>query len=84
MPTHDIIIDNREKVLLEHVKGLLRDSVSAKFAVGYPLHQRIGRLDRIGALADTVYVHNFLPEKKLEKHLHLKERIQSRINPLRK
>ena len=26
MPTHDII-DNREKVLLEHVKNLLRNSV---------------------------------------------------------
>ncbi|MCK4732980.1 MAG: hypothetical protein KAT65_11040, partial [Methanophagales archaeon] len=34
MPTHDII-DNREEILLEHVKSLLRDSVSAKFAVGY-------------------------------------------------
>jgi len=34
MPTHDII-DNREEVLLEHVKDLLRHSVSAKFAVGY-------------------------------------------------
>jgi len=34
MPTHDII-DNREEILLEHVKSLLSDSVSAKFAVGY-------------------------------------------------
>ena len=34
MPTHDII-DNREEIPLEHVKSLLRDSVSAKFAVGY-------------------------------------------------
>jgi len=34
MPTHDII-DNQEEVLLEHVKNLLRNSVSAKFAVGY-------------------------------------------------
>jgi len=34
MPTHDII-DNREGILLEHVKNLLRNSVSAKFAVGY-------------------------------------------------
>jgi len=33
MPTHDII-DNREGVLLDHVKGLLRVSESAKFAVG--------------------------------------------------
>ncbi|MCK4735781.1 MAG: hypothetical protein KAT65_25225 [Methanophagales archaeon] len=34
MPTHDII-DNREEVLSEHVKNLIRNSVSAKFAVGY-------------------------------------------------
>ena len=33
MPTHDII-DNREGKRLDHGKGLLRDSVSAKFAVG--------------------------------------------------
>jgi len=33
MPTHDRI-DNREEILLEHVKTLLRNSVSAKFAVG--------------------------------------------------
>ena len=33
MPTHDMI-DNREEILLEHVKTLLRNSVSAKFAVG--------------------------------------------------
>ncbi len=33
LPTQDII-DNREGILLETVKGLLRDSVSAKFAVG--------------------------------------------------
>jgi hypothetical protein len=34
MPLHDII-DNRESILLDHVKSLLRDWVSAKFAVGY-------------------------------------------------
>ena len=33
MPSHDII-DNQEEILLEHVKDLLRNSVSAKFAVG--------------------------------------------------
>ena len=61
----------------------------AFIVINYDLHwnpvrliQRIGRLDRIGALADTVYVHNFLPEKKLEKHLHLKERIQNRIDEI--
>jgi hypothetical protein len=34
MPTHDII-EKREEILLEHVKNMLRNSVSAKFAVGY-------------------------------------------------
>ena len=44
--------------------GNLQD---AFIVINYDLHwnpvrliQRIGRLDRIGALADTVYVHNFL------------------------
>jgi ERCC4-related helicase len=182
MPTHDIL-DNREGILLEHVKSLLRNSATAKFAVGYlftsgltplmddvqnlnelkreinhdicilqeiynavgvidpekddklktlqhllskpPLNhakvliftqyadtaeyllseglnlqdafivinydlhwnpvrliQRIGRLDRIGALTDVVYVHNFLPETKLEQDLRLKERIQHRIDKI--
>lgn len=34
MPSHDII-DNREEKLLDHVKGLINDSFSVKFAVGY-------------------------------------------------
>ena len=57
--------------------------------INYDIHwnpvrliQRIGRLDRLGALTDTIYVHNFLPEKKLESHLGLKERIQSRIDEI--
>ena len=33
MPSHDII-DNQEEILLEHGKNLLRNLVSAKFAVG--------------------------------------------------
>ena len=61
----------------------------AFIVINYDLHwnpvrliQRIGRLDRIGALTDVVYVHNFLPETKLEKHLRLKERIQNRIDEI--
>jgi superfamily II DNA/RNA helicase len=61
----------------------------AFIVINYDLHwnpvrliQRIGRLDRIGALADVVYVHNFFPEKKLERHLRLKERIQKRIDEI--
>ena len=45
MPTHDII-DNREEVLLEYVKGLLRDSVSAKFAVGYFFTSGLAPIDK--------------------------------------
>ena len=33
MPTQDII-DNREEIQIAHVKNLLKNSVSAKFAVG--------------------------------------------------
>lgn len=61
----------------------------AFIVINYDLHwnpvrliQRIGRLDRIGALTDVVYVHNFFPETKLEDHLHLKERIQNRIDDI--
>jgi hypothetical protein len=45
MPTHDII-DNREEVLLEHVKNLLRNSISAKFAVGYFFTSGFTEIDR--------------------------------------
>lgn len=61
----------------------------AFIVINYDLHwnpvrliQRIGRLDRIGAEADVVYVYNFLPEKKIESHLNLKKRIQERINEI--
>lgn len=53
MPTHDII-DNREEILLDHVKALLRDSEKAKFAVGYlfvsgltPIIEEIKNLNEI-------------------------------------
>lgn len=39
-------------------------------------------MDRIGALASVVYLHNFFPEKRLEEHLRLKERIQNRIDEI--
>ena len=61
----------------------------AFIVINYDLHwnpvrliQRIGRLDRLKQLADKVFVHNFFPEKKLEKHLRLKERIQNRIDEI--
>ena len=46
MPTHDII-DSREEVLLEHVKSLLRNSVSAKFAVGYLFTSGLAPIDKV-------------------------------------
>lgn len=44
------IIDNREEILLDHVKGLLKDSSSASFAVGFlylsGLRQLIDEIER--------------------------------------
>ncbi len=58
-------------------------------AINYDLHwnpvrliQRIGRVDRIGAKAEVIKVFNFLPEKKLEKNLKLKEKLDSRIREI--
>ena len=54
--------------------------------VNYDLHwnhvrliQRIGRVDRIGSEAEKIFVYNFLPERKLDQNLGLKERLQERI-----
>lgn len=63
----------------------------ASVVINYDLHwnpvrliQRIGRLDRMGALAEVIHVYNFLPERALEKHLHLHERISKRIEEIHK
>ena len=63
----------------------------AFIVINYDLHwnpvrliQRIGRLDRLQQSADKVYVHNFFPEKKLERHLRLKERVQHRIDEIQR
>lgn len=45
-PSHEII-DNREEILLEHVKTLLRNSVSAKFAVGYFFTCGLDRIEKL-------------------------------------
>ena len=45
MPTHDIV-DNRESVLIDHARALLRDSVSAKFAVAYLFTSGLAPIDR--------------------------------------
>ncbi|MGC8943397.1 MAG: helicase-related protein [Caldisericia bacterium] len=61
----------------------------ANIIINYDLHwnpvrliQRIGRIDRIGAINDKVYCYNFLPEKEIEKHLGLKERVSRRIQEI--
>lgn len=61
----------------------------ASVVINYDLHwnpvrliQRIGRVDRMGALAEIIDVYNFLPERALERHLHLHERIRRRIQEI--
>ncbi|MDI6884770.1 MAG: hypothetical protein QMD22_00180 [archaeon] len=46
MPIHDII-DNQKSILLDHVKSLLRDSDSAKFAVGYFFTSGLAPIDKV-------------------------------------
>jgi len=91
MPTHDII-DNREEVLLEHVKNLLRNSVSAKFAVGYffttglqPLMEEIQNLNELKILIGNVSSKRTI-EQLAEAHMNLlsakqKHREQMFMNP---
>jgi hypothetical protein len=57
--------------------------------VNYDLHwnpvrmvQRAGRIDRIGAKYDVLYVHNMFPDVGLEKLLHLVERLAKRIDQI--
>ena len=54
--------------------------------VNYDLHwnpvkliQRFGRVDRIGAMADTVYLHNMWPDAGIDETLSLTDRIGARI-----
>ncbi|HEX04451.1 MAG TPA: helicase, partial [Bacteroidetes bacterium] len=57
--------------------------------INYDLHwnpvrliQRFGRIDRIGSDHEVIYGYNFLPEKGIEKHLGLKEKLHSRIQEI--
>jgi len=57
--------------------------------VNYDLHwnpvlliQRIGRIDRIGSEYDLIRVYNFLPHKKIEEKISLKERVSRRIQEI--
>ena len=57
--------------------------------VNYDLHwnpvliiQRIGRVDRIGTEYDTIRTYNFLPHKKIDERISLKERVSRRIQEI--
>ena len=57
--------------------------------INYDLHwnpvrliQRFGRIDRIGSTHDKVLGMNFLPETKLDEHLHLRERLGTGIKEI--
>jgi superfamily II DNA or RNA helicase len=43
------------------------------------LIQRVGRIDRVGSEADRICLFNFLPERNVEKQLHLEETLKGRI-----
>lgn len=57
--------------------------------VNYDLHwnpvlliQRAGRVDRIGTEHDIIRIYNFLPHKKVEEKISLKERISKRVQEI--
>jgi superfamily II DNA/RNA helicase len=61
----------------------------AYVVINYDIHwnpvrliQRIGRIDRMGAIAEVVQVYNFLPERALERLLGLHQRIARRIQEI--
>ena len=57
--------------------------------INYDLHwnpvkliQRFGRVDRIGAVADKVYLHNMWPDPDVDASLSLTERVKARIRAM--
>lgn len=61
----------------------------AHIVVNYDFHwnpvrliQRVGRIDRIGSDAKKIDIYNFLPDRRIERHLQLQQRVQSRINEI--
>ncbi len=57
--------------------------------INYDLHwnpvlliQRVGRVDRIGTENDIIRVYNFLPHKKVEQKISLKERVSKRVQEI--
>jgi superfamily II DNA/RNA helicase len=60
-----------------------------RIVVNYDLHwnpvlliQRAGRVDRIGTEHDIIRIYNFLPHKKVENKISLKEKISKRIQEI--
>lgn len=63
----------------------------AEVIINYDLHwnpvrlvQRIGRVDRIGALHDLIYIHNFIPEDRLESLIRIVERLTRKLETINK
>jgi len=61
----------------------------AYVVINYDIHwnpvrliQRIGRVDRMGAIAEVVQAYNFLPERALERHLGLHQKVARRIQEI--
>lgn len=57
--------------------------------INYDLHwnpvrliQRIGRIDRIGTEAESIFIYNFLPERELEEKLGIREILHARIQEI--
>jgi superfamily II DNA/RNA helicase len=57
--------------------------------VNYDLHfnpvrliQRVGRVDRVGSEAEIIRLFNFLPERNVEKFLHLEDILKKRISDI--
>ncbi len=46
------------------------------------LMQRVGRIDRLGATADTIELYHFLPAGELERLLRLMERLQDKVSTI--
>ena len=88
MPSHDII-DNQNEVLLNSVRDLLQDSVSAKFAVGYlfitglePIMDKIERLEELRIVMGTVTSKKTI-EQLAEAHLDIptaKQELEAQIS----
>jgi len=61
----------------------------ADTVMNYDLHwnpvrmiQRVGRIDRIGTEYDEIFVYNFFPERDLEKHLGIEDKVSRRIQDI--